>query len=131
MRTKLQSGSSQCHLVCERGTCYIAGGLIVVVFRKSETHLFHPRISFILVKVVERISSVVTRRATADLDGVSKVVLGGVWENLGDRWRPHNCWWLKTDLWPSGSGSPPGRKFICRLCCCGLAFSHSMHCLCC
>lgn len=35
-----------------------------------------------------------TRRATAD--SVSKVVLGGVWEDLGDRWCPHSCWWLKT-----------------------------------
>lgn len=61
MHTKLQSGSTQCHLVCERGACYIAGGLIAVVFRKSEAQLFRPRISFILVKVVERVSWVVTR----------------------------------------------------------------------
>lgn len=46
-------------------------------------------------------------------DSVRKVVLGGVWEDLGDRRHLRSCWWLKTDLWPSGAGNPPGEVSVC------------------
>lgn len=116
---ELQSGNTACHLVCERTVCYVAGGLIVVVFRMSEAHPFFLSSHLFPFSKSGRKSLLSCEQKSHNWlgkDGVRQVMLGHVWEDLGDRWHPCSCWWLKTDLWPSEAGNVPGKLGLCISC---------------
>lgn len=49
-----------CHLVSGHRACRVAEELIMIVFSKLEAYhfLFCPRISFVLVKIIQRVSQI-------------------------------------------------------------------------